>query len=72
MSKDKGKEKDFKKIDLLIVKTKVKEYIKSLGDYNVSEGFYEEFNIVVAGLVKKAAQRATKNNRKTVSGKDAE
>ena len=56
--------------ELLIVKTKSKEYIKNLGDYNVSEGFYEEFNIRVAELARRCAKRATNNGRKTVSGKD--
>ena len=54
----------------LIVKTKLKEYIKSLGDYNVSEGFYEEFNLRVAEIARRCAKRASNNGRKTVSAKD--
>lgn len=56
--------------ELLVVKTKLRDYIKSLGDYNVSEGFYEEFNIRVAELARRCANRATHNGRKTVSAKD--
>ena len=56
--------------ELLIVKTKLKEYIKTLGDYNVSEGFFEEFNIRVAEIARRCARRATNNGRKTVSAKD--
>ena len=63
------KEKHLPK-EMLIVKTKVKEYIASLGDFNVSSGFYEEFNLRVAELAKKAAKRAKHNNRKTVSARD--
>ena len=56
--------------EFLIVKTKLKEYIKSLGDYNVSEGFYEEFNLRVAEIARRCAKRASNNGRKTVSAKD--
>ncbi len=63
------KEKGYPK-EMLIIKSKLKEYIASLGDYNVSAGFYEEFNLRVAELAKKAAKRAKHNNRKTVSAKD--
>lgn len=63
------KEKDTPK-EMLIVKSKIKEYISSLGDFNVSAGFYEEFNLRVAELAKKAAKRAKNNNRKTVAARD--
>jgi len=56
--------------ELLIVKTKIKDYVKTLGDYNVSLGFYEEFNLRVAEMVKRCARRATNNGRKTISAKD--
>ncbi len=56
--------------ELLIVKTKLRDYIKTLGDYNVSEGFYEEFNIRVAEIARRCAKRASNNGRKTVSAKD--
>ena len=56
--------------ELLIVKTKLRDYIKTLGDFNVSEGFYEEFNIRVAEIARRCAKRAHNNGRKTVSAKD--
>ncbi|MHA1408035.1 MAG: DUF1931 domain-containing protein [Candidatus Heimdallarchaeaceae archaeon] len=59
-----------KKLDMLIVKSKVKEYIKELGDFNVSSEFYEEFNSKVASLVQSSVERAKANQRKTVSARD--
>ena len=59
-----------KKIETLIVKAKVKEYIKSIGDFNVSADFYDEFNVIVAKLAKAAVGRTKANGRKTVSAKD--
>jgi hypothetical protein len=56
--------------ELLIVKSKLKEYISSLGDFNVSSGFYEEFNLRVAEMARRAAKRAKNNSRKTVSARD--
>lgn len=56
--------------EMLIVKSKVKEYAKSLGDFNVSSEFYEEFNFRVAEMVKRAAKRAKNNNRKTIAARD--
>ncbi len=55
---------------MLIVKAKLKEYIKSLGEFNVSADFYEEFNKKVAKLAKLAAGRTKANGRKTVAAKD--
>ena len=65
-----SKKKDVEPKEMLIVKTKLKEYINSLGEFNVSAGFYEEFNLRVAELARRAAKRAKNNNRKTVSAKD--
>ncbi|NPD88799.1 MAG: hypothetical protein HGN29_08735 [Asgard group archaeon] len=56
--------------DMLIVKSKVKEYVKTLGDYNVSSEFYEVFNHKVAEMIRKAAKRTKHNNRKTVAARD--
>jgi histone H3/H4 len=57
-------------VDVLIVKSKVKDYIKSLGDFNVSGDFYDDFNMMVAKMAKNAAKRAKANGRKTVSARD--
>ena len=59
-----------KEIETLIVKSKVKDYIKTLGDFNVSAEFYDEFNTKVAKLVKLAVHRAKANQRKTVAARD--
>lgn len=55
---------------MLIVKAKLKEYIKSIGDFNVSADFYEEFNKKVAELVKLSVGRTKANGRKTVAARD--
>ena len=59
-----------KGIEMLIVKAKLKEYIKSIGDFNVSADFYEEFNKKVAELVKLSVGRTKANGRKTVAARD--
>lgn len=59
-----------KSVDILLVKSKVREYIKGLGEYNVSSDFIDRLNIEVVGLIKDAAKRTKMNNRKTLSSKD--
>ena len=56
--------------ETLIVKSKVREYVKSLGDFNVSGDFLETLNVQVAYLLKKAAKRTEANSRKTVAARD--
>ncbi|USN45529.1 MAG: DUF1931 domain-containing protein [Candidatus Woesearchaeota archaeon] len=53
--------------DFVIVKAKIKDVV---GNYNVSSDFAEELDKHVKGLIKKAAERADSNNRKTVMAKD--
>jgi len=53
--------------DLVVVRSKVKEYAQGC---NVSGDFAEALNKEVVGLIKKAADRAKANNRKTVSSRD--
>ena len=55
---------------MLIVKSKVKDYIKELGDFNVAGDFVEALNEVTAKLLKSATERTKANGRKTVSAKD--
>lgn len=58
------------KTDLLIVKGKVKEYIKSQG-CNTSGGLYEALSESVKIIVlDKAIERAKANGRKTIQEKD--
>ena len=56
--------------ETLIVKSKVREYVKSLGEFNVSGDFIETLNVKVAKLLKQAAKRTAANSRKTVAARD--
>jgi len=58
------------KVGMLIVKSKVREYVKTLGEFNVAGDFVDALNIQVAYLLKAAAGRTKANSRKTVSAKD--
>jgi len=51
----------------LVVKSAVRELV---GDYRVSEDFFEALNKSVEALVKKAVERAKANGRRTVRGAD--
>ncbi|MHA1115476.1 MAG: hypothetical protein K9W45_00750 [Candidatus Heimdallarchaeum aukensis] len=64
------KKKAAPKADILIVKSKVREYVKSLGEFQMSSDFIEALNTEVAGLIKSAAERTKANNRKTLSARD--
>ena len=55
---------------MLVVKSKVKEYVKSLGDYQVSGDFVDALNEKVGYLIQYATKRTAANARKTVSAKD--
>jgi histone H3/H4 len=59
-----------KDVETLIVKAKVKEFIKGIGEFNVSADFYDAFNKKVAKLAKAAVARTKANGRKTVAAKD--
>ena len=54
----------------LVIQSKVREYIKTLGSYNVASDFIDALNFKVAKLVEATVNRAIANNRKTVQGKD--
>lgn len=56
--------------EMLIVKSKVREYVKGIGEFNISSDFIEALNVEVAGLIKSAANRTKSNSRKTLSAKD--
>jgi histone H3/H4 len=51
----------------LVVKSAVRELV---GDFRVSEDFWEALNKAVSEVVKKAVERAKANGRKTVRGAD--
>lgn len=52
---------------MLVVKAKIKEVAQG---YNISSDFAEALDKEVQLLVKKAAQRAESNNRRTIMAKD--
>lgn len=56
--------------DVLVVASKVREYIKSK-KCNTSGEFIGELSNTVYGVIDKAINRAQGNNRKTVQAKDA-
>jgi len=53
----------------LIVKSKLKDFIRELG-FNTSSDVEEALNEIVKDLVTKASKRTKANYRKTLSGKD--
>ena len=57
--------------DTLLVKSKVREYIKTIGEFNVGGDFIDALNVRVQALIKEATDRTAQNGRKTVQGKDA-
>ncbi len=56
--------------EMLIVKSKVRDYVKTLGDFNVAGDFVDALNEVAAKILWNAAERTKANGRKTVSAKD--
>ena len=55
--------------DVLVVASKIREYVKS-NDCNTSGEFIGELNNTVYDLIDKAIDRAQGNNRKTIQTKD--
>ncbi|MBS3151453.1 DUF1931 domain-containing protein [Candidatus Woesearchaeota archaeon] len=53
--------------DTIVVRSRIKEHAQGC---NVSGDFAEALSRDVVGLIKKAAERAKANNRKTVSSRD--
>ncbi|MBW2970644.1 DUF1931 domain-containing protein [Candidatus Woesearchaeota archaeon] len=53
--------------DLLVVKSKIKDFVQGL---NVAGDFAEALDEEVKAMVKKAVERAKANNRKTLMAKD--
>jgi histone H3/H4 len=52
----------------VIVKSAVRELVK--GKFNVSEEFLKKLDADVAALVRRAAERARENGRKTLKARD--
>ena len=55
---------------MLIVKSKVREHIKKLGDYKVGGDFIDALDKKMEKLIKSAVERTKANGRKTVSARD--
>lgn len=55
---------------MMIVQSKVREFVKELGDYKVGGDLLKALDEKVAKIVKLAANRAKANGRKTVSARD--
>ncbi len=70
MAKKQAKKAQTKEIEMLLVKSKVREYVKELGEYNIAQDFLEALNTEVVDLIKKASQRTSHNKRKTLSARD--
>jgi hypothetical protein len=64
--------KSKKKIEIptMVVASKVKEFVKANGDFNVGGDFVPELNEKVARLISDAAGRCETNSRKTVRAGD--
>ena len=55
---------------MVTVRTQVKEALKTQGINNASESFHEVLNKKVEQIITEACDRAKKNQRRTVMGRD--
>lgn len=55
---------------ILVIASKVKDYIKSKGELNVASDVAEALSVRVANLLDRAVERCQNNGRKTVKGID--
>lgn len=51
----------------LVTKAQIRDIV---GDVNIAEDFYPALNVEVKNLIIKALERAKKNNRRTLMGRD--
>lgn len=68
--KKKKSKKSKKSGDILIVQSKVRDYIKNHGDYNIGSDLFDAVSDKVSVLLEDAAKRASENGRKTVQARD--
>lgn len=59
-----------KPTEILIVQSKVRDYIKGQGDFNIAGDVMEALSGRVGRLLDDAVRRAKDNGRKTVKGRD--
>lgn len=70
MAKKKAK-KAAKKTEILVVQSKVREYVKgSKGEFNVGSDFVPELSARLERMLDDAMRRAKDNGRKTLKGRD--
>ena len=55
---------------MVTIKSQVKETIKNQGINNIAEDFHEILNQKVENIILQACERAKKNQRRTVMGRD--
>lgn len=55
---------------MLVIQSKIREYIKNSGDYNVASDVMEELSKKVEELLNDAITRTKGNGRKTIKGRD--
>ena len=56
--------------EILVVQSKVREYLKGQGDYNIGSDLVPAVSSRVEGMLTDAARRAKENGRKTIQARD--
>lgn len=56
--------------EVLIVGSRLKDYVKAISGYNTSDGVLEPLSEIVRGEIRKAMEKARTEGRKTVLGRD--
>jgi len=70
MARKKKSSKKAKKAEILVVQSKVREHVKTLGDYNIGSDLMAAVSDRVGQLLQDAADRAAGNGRKTIQARD--
>lgn len=72
MAKKKSKKSGGKKSagEILVVQSKVREYLKGQGDYNIGSDLVGAVSMRVESVLSDAARRAKENGRKTIQARD--
>ena len=70
MAKKKVKKGGKKEGEILVVQSKVREYLKGQGDYNIGSDLVGAVSSRVEEVLSSAAKRAKDNGRKTIQARD--
>ncbi len=65
-SKAKKKNEDL----MLVVQSKIREYLKGKGDFNIGSDLFTAVSMNVQKMLDDAARRAKENGRKTIQARD--